>query len=77
VLLLLVFPRLEAVYLFQISCLTDVFVSTTENIYVVTELLHTDLFTLLNARRLGKETVQYFMYQIMVLLCQLCYMLAS
>jgi len=59
--------------LFQISCLTDVFVSTTENIYVVTELLHTDLLTLLNARRLGKETVQYFMYQIMVLYAHCTY----
>ncbi|TIC50049.1 MAP kinase SakA [Wallemia mellicola] len=46
--------------------LSDVFISPSEDIYFVTELLGTDLHRLLTARPLEKQFIQYFLYQILV-----------
>ncbi|KAI3654962.1 hypothetical protein MP228_000342 [Amoeboaphelidium protococcarum] len=48
--------------------LYDVFLSPSEDIYFVTELLGTDLQRLLASRRLDKQYIQYFLYQILVAL---------
>ncbi|KAJ9489498.1 hypothetical protein VN97_g3785 [Penicillium thymicola] len=45
--------------------LTDIFISPSEDIYLVTELMATDLNTILKAKRVENQFVQYFMYQIM------------
>lgn len=46
--------------------LSDIFISPSEDIYFVTELLGTDLHRLLTARPLEKQFIQYFLYQILV-----------
>ncbi|KAJ5543249.1 hypothetical protein N7461_009252, partial [Penicillium sp. DV-2018c] len=45
--------------------LTDLFISPSEDIYIVTELMATDLNTILKSRRVEDQFAQYFMYQIM------------
>ncbi|KAJ5045731.1 MAPK protein hog1 [Penicillium rubens] len=45
--------------------LTDIFISPSEDIYLVTELMATDLNTILKAKRVEDQFAQYFMYQIM------------
>lgn len=45
--------------------LTDIFISPSEDIYIVTELMATDLNTILKAKRVEDQFAQYFMYQIM------------
>ncbi len=45
---------------------SDIFISTLEDIYFVTELLGTDLHRLLTSRPLEKQFIQYFLYQILV-----------
>jgi p38 MAP kinase len=49
----------------NIICLNDVFISPSEDIYFVTELLGTDLQRLLASRKLEKQYIQYFLYQIL------------
>ncbi|KAJ5708295.1 hypothetical protein N7488_008096 [Penicillium malachiteum] len=45
--------------------LTDIFISPSEDIYLVTDLMATDLHTLLKTKELDNQFTQYFMYQIM------------
>jgi len=45
--------------------LTDIFISPSEDIYLVTELMATDLNTILKAKKVEDQFAQYFMYQIM------------
>ncbi|KAJ5170415.1 bZIP transcription factor bZIP-1 [Penicillium coprophilum] len=45
--------------------LTDLFISPSEDIYIVTELMATDLNTILKAKKVEDQFAQYFMYQIM------------
>ncbi|KAJ5473454.1 hypothetical protein N7475_003020 [Penicillium sp. IBT 31633x] len=45
--------------------LTDIFISPSEDIYIVTELMATDLNTILKTKRVEDQFVQYFMYQLM------------
>lgn len=45
--------------------LADVFISPSEDIYFVTELLGTDLHRLLTSRPLEKQFIQYFLYQML------------
>ncbi|KAJ5964381.1 uncharacterized protein N7479_004257 [Penicillium vulpinum] len=45
--------------------LTDLFISPSEDIYIVTELMATDLNTILKSKRVEDQFAQYFMYQIM------------
>lgn len=45
--------------------LGDVFISPSEDMYIITELLGTDLHRLLTSRRLEKQFIQYFLYQIL------------
>ncbi|KAJ5731271.1 uncharacterized protein N7483_005779 [Penicillium malachiteum] len=45
--------------------LTDIFISPSEDIYLVTDLMATDLHTLLKSKKLDNQFTQYFMYQIM------------
>ncbi|KAJ5491663.1 hypothetical protein N7539_003230 [Penicillium diatomitis] len=45
--------------------LTDVFISPSEDIYLVTDLMATDLDTLLKSKKIDEKFSQYFMYQIM------------
>ncbi|KXG53740.1 bZIP transcription factor, bZIP-1 [Penicillium griseofulvum] len=45
--------------------LTDIFISPSEDIYIVTELMATDLSTILKAKKVEDQFAQYFMYQIM------------
>ncbi|KAJ5747879.1 uncharacterized protein N7511_009575 [Penicillium nucicola] len=49
----------------QIINLTDIFISPSEDIYLVTELMATDLNTILKAKKVDDQFTQYFMYQIM------------
>ncbi|KAJ1569182.1 Mitogen-activated protein kinase 13 [Cladochytrium tenue] len=49
----------------NILSLYDVFISPSEDVYFVTELLGTDLHRLLTSRPLEKQFVQYFLYQIL------------
>ncbi|TIA88155.1 hypothetical protein E3P81_03641 [Wallemia ichthyophaga] len=49
----------------NIISLSDIFISPSEDIYFVTELLGTDLHRLLTARPLEKQFIQYFLYQIL------------
>ncbi|KAM9874693.1 Mitogen-activated protein kinase HOG1 [Verticillium dahliae] len=49
----------------NVISLSDVFISPLDDIYFVTELLHTDLQHLLTSRPLEKQFIQYFLYQIM------------
>ncbi|KAJ5142881.1 uncharacterized protein N7515_001668 [Penicillium bovifimosum] len=45
--------------------LTDIFISPSEDVYIVTELMATDLNTILKSRKVEDQFAQYFMYQIM------------
>ncbi|KAH7101883.1 mitogen activated protein kinase [Auriculariales sp. MPI-PUGE-AT-0066] len=45
--------------------LGDIFISPSEDMYIITELLGTDLHRLLTSRRLEKQFIQYFLYQIL------------
>ncbi|KAJ5102636.1 hypothetical protein N7532_003165 [Penicillium argentinense] len=49
----------------NISHLSDIFISPAEDIYLVTELMATDLHTLLKTKRLDDQFTQYFLYQMM------------
>ncbi|EKV04288.1 hypothetical protein PDIG_16450 [Penicillium digitatum PHI26] len=49
----------------QIINMTDIFISPSEDIYIVTELMATDLNTILTAKTVEDQFAQYFMYQIM------------
>ncbi|EJP61995.1 mitogen-activated protein kinase sty1 [Beauveria bassiana ARSEF 2860] len=49
----------------NIVSLGDAFISPLEDIYFITELLGTDLDRLMASRQLGKQYIQYFLYQIM------------
>ncbi|KAL7754468.1 MAPK protein hog1 [Sorochytrium milnesiophthora] len=49
----------------NVISLSDIFLSPTEDIYFVTELLGTDLHRLLAARPLETQFIQYFLYQIL------------
>lgn len=45
--------------------LKDIFISPAEEIYLVTDLMATDLHTLLNTKKLDNQFTEYFLYQIM------------
>ncbi|KAJ5631482.1 uncharacterized protein N7484_011582 [Penicillium longicatenatum] len=45
--------------------LSDIFISPSEDIYLVTDLMSTDLHTLLRSKKVDNQFTQYFMYQIM------------
>ncbi|KAJ5128747.1 hypothetical protein N7448_002463 [Penicillium atrosanguineum] len=45
--------------------LNDIFISPSEDIYLVTELMATDLHTLLKTKKVDNQFTQYFLYQIM------------
>ncbi|KAJ1963570.1 MAPK protein hog1 [Dipsacomyces acuminosporus] len=45
--------------------MSDIFISSLEDIYFVTELLGTDLHRLRQSRPLEKQFIQYFLYQIL------------
>ncbi|KAJ5225352.1 hypothetical protein N7468_006577 [Penicillium chermesinum] len=45
--------------------LSDMFISPSEDIYLVTDLMTTDLMTLLRARKFDNQFTQYFVYQMM------------
>ncbi|KAJ5090671.1 hypothetical protein N7532_009355 [Penicillium argentinense] len=45
--------------------LKDVFISPSEDIYLVTDLMATDLHTLLKTKKVDEQFTQYFMYQIL------------
>lgn len=45
--------------------LNDIFISPSEDIYLVTDLMSTDLHTLLRSKKVDNQFAQYFMYQIM------------
>lgn len=45
--------------------LNDIFISPSEDIYLVTDLMSIDLHTLLKSRRMDNQFTQYFLYQIM------------
>ncbi|KAJ5675592.1 hypothetical protein N7462_008489 [Penicillium macrosclerotiorum] len=45
--------------------LNDIFISPSEDIYLVTDLMATDLHTLLKTKRVDRQFTQYFMYQIL------------
>lgn len=45
--------------------LNDIFISPSEDIYLATELMATDLHTLLKAKKLDDRFTQYFLYQMM------------
>lgn len=49
----------------NIISLGDIFISPSEDIYFVTELLGTDLHRLLTSRMLEGQFIQYFLYQIL------------
>ncbi|KAH8799159.1 osmotic sensitivity MAP kinase [Xylogone sp. PMI_703] len=49
----------------NVISLTDIFISPLEDIYLVTELLGTDLHRLLTLRPLEMKFIQYFLYQIL------------
>lgn len=49
----------------NIISLSDIFISPLQDIYLVTELLGTDLHCLLTSRPLEKQFIQYFLYQIL------------
>jgi p38 MAP kinase len=49
----------------NIISLSDIFVSPLKDIYLVTELLGTDLHRLLTSRPLEKQFIQYLLYQIL------------
>ncbi|TPX34576.1 hypothetical protein SmJEL517_g02872 [Synchytrium microbalum] len=49
----------------NIISLSDLYISQTEDIYFVTELLGTDLHRLLVSRPLDKQFIQYFLYQML------------
>lgn len=49
----------------NVISLSDIFISPSEDIYFVTELLGTDLHQLITSRPLEKKFVKYFLYQIM------------
>ncbi|KAJ5624190.1 hypothetical protein N7510_000499 [Penicillium lagena] len=49
----------------QIIHLQDIFISPTEDIYLVTDLMATDLHSVLKARAVDSQFTQYFMYQIL------------
>jgi p38 MAP kinase len=57
----------------NIISLNDIFISPLEDIYFVTELLGTDLHRLLTSRPLEKQFIQYFLYQILVRICRVCF----
>ncbi|OOQ84883.1 Mitogen-activated protein kinase HOG1 [Penicillium brasilianum] len=45
--------------------LNDIFISPSEEIYLVTDLIATDLQTLLKTKKVDNQFTQYFLYQIM------------
>ncbi|CAL5866192.1 uncharacterized protein PFLUO_LOCUS399 [Penicillium psychrofluorescens] len=45
--------------------LQDIFISSTEDIYLVTDLMATDLHSVLKAKAVDGQFTQYFMYQIL------------
>ncbi|KAJ5195522.1 uncharacterized protein N7498_008960 [Penicillium cinerascens] len=45
--------------------LYDIFISPSEDIYLVTELMATDLHTLLKTKKVDNQFTQFFLYQIM------------
>ncbi|KAI9187907.1 MAPK protein hog1 [Blastocladiella emersonii ATCC 22665] len=49
----------------NVICLIDIFLSPSEDIYFVTDLLGTDLHRLLLSRPLDTQFIQYFLYQIL------------
>lgn len=49
----------------NLICLSDIFISPLEDVYLVTELLGTDLNQLMRAKPLDARFAQFFMYQIM------------
>ncbi|KAI8326418.1 putative osmotic sensitivity map kinase [Martensiomyces pterosporus] len=49
----------------NIISMSDIFISSLEDIYFVTELLGTDLHRLRQSRPLEKQFIQYFLYQIL------------
>jgi p38 MAP kinase len=55
----------------NVITLSDIFISPLEDIYFVSELLGTDLHRLLTSRPLEKQFIQYFLYQIMVMVPEL------
>jgi p38 MAP kinase len=48
--------------------LNDIFISPSEEIYLVTDLIATDLQTLLRTKKVDNQFTQYFLYQIMVII---------
>ncbi|KAF7712333.1 Uncharacterized protein PECH_003574 [Penicillium ucsense] len=45
--------------------LKDIFISPSEEIYLITDLMATDLHTLLNTKKMDNQFTEYFLYQIM------------
>ncbi|KAJ5727013.1 Mitogen-activated protein kinase HOG1, partial [Penicillium malachiteum] len=63
--MMLLFPILLVLTCLQVVYLRDIFVSPLEDIYIVTELLSTDLAHIIRSKPMDNQFVQYFFYQIM------------